>query len=111
MDAQIKGQLNQTIYVAERETIDYQTGELRYGDVASYDARVEGRMIKILNFKGDESVSHQQVILEGPITYDASDIIWLPDDDQTDWNQGHNPQAIKNAVDENGNHDFSVIFL
>ncbi|MDD5231542.1 MAG: hypothetical protein PHC43_09455 [Candidatus Marinimicrobia bacterium] len=111
MDYQLQQQLKQTVYMSSMDYPDPQTGEDRYNLPTAILARVVGKIRKITNKNGLETVSNQQIVLVGPVAIDASDIFWLPGEDHLNWSIAHHPQAISNNVDEFGNHDWSEVFL
>lgn len=111
MDYQLRQQCQQTIYIATQAGIDYQTGEESMGFASSYAARVMEKTQKVMAKDGTEKVSHSQIIMFSSMPTDCNFIVWLPGEDHTNWNEGHVPFAVKNAVDENGTYDYTRIYL
>ena len=111
MDYQLQTQCQQVIYAASYDTWDYKTGEIRHGDPSSYYARIIGKMKRVTGRDGIEVVSSKQLVMNSSMVDDCSQVFWLPEDDQTDWNQAKKPIAVSNRVDENGNFDYCMIFL
>lgn len=111
MDYQLKQQCNQTIYISSQSGIDYQTGEEVYGYQSSYSARVMENTEKVLGNDGIERVSHSQIIMYSSMPIDCSFVVWIPGDNQLNWNEAHIIYAIKNAVDEFGVYDYTKLWL
>jgi hypothetical protein len=102
MDPQLKAQLKQSITITPMTGIDYSTGEPTYGTARSHACRITGKIQRITNAQGEEVVSMQQIVLEGPVSHM---------DKVTLGGTTHSPKAVANHVDEKGRHDYSMIYL
>ncbi|MDD5229912.1 MAG: hypothetical protein PHC43_01130 [Candidatus Marinimicrobia bacterium] len=111
MDYQLRQQCRQTIYIATQAGIDYQTGEEVMGFASTYAARIMEKTQKVMTKNGIEVVSNSQIIMFSSMSINCDFVVWVPGEDHTNWDQAHTPLAVKNAVDENGNYDYTKIFL
>ena len=102
MDPQLKAQLKQSVTITPVTGIDYSTGEPTYGTARSHACRITGKIQRITNAQGEEVVSMQQIVLEGPVSH--MDKVTLGD-------TARQPEAVANHVDERGRHDYSMIYL
>ena len=100
MDAQLKKQLAQTIYIASPASVDA-FGQITYDPPVAIPARVEtGRDTKDEGADGEELASRMLIITEAAIT--IMDRVWLPGDDQTDATLARRPLSVLALPDEKG---------
>lgn len=107
MDAQLRSQLAQTIYVASASTVD-NYGQVTYGSPAAVKARVEderavssgsrGGVLEVED--GEERGSSVLIITETAIA--LSDRIWLPGDNQADPTLARRPVSVLVLPDARG---------
>jgi len=107
MDAQLKKQLAQTIYIASPASVDA-FGQITYDPPVAIPARVEndssvkagasGGAIEVED--GEEKSTKMLIITEAAIT--IMDRVWLPGEDETDATLARRPLSVLALPDEKG---------
>ena len=100
MDAQLKKQLAQTIYIASPASVDA-FGQISYDPPVAIAARVENdSSVKDDDADGEEKASNMLIITETAI--DIMDRVWLPGVDQNDAALARRPLSVLALPDEKG---------
>ena len=99
MDAQLKKQLAQTIYIASPASVDA-FGQITYDPPVAIAARVENDSNVKDDADGEEKASNMLVITETAI--DIMDRVWLPGVDQSDAALARRPLSVLALPDEKG---------
>lgn len=110
MDAQLRAQLAETIYVAAPSTVD-NYGQTTYAAPVAVKARVEhlvstisgGRGAAAEVTDGEQSASSMLIITESEIKPESR--VWLPGDNQADATLARRPLSVLRLPDERGNVD------
>lgn len=99
MDAQLKKQLAQTIYIASPASVDA-FGQITYDPPVAIAARVENDSSIKNDADGEEKASNMLIITETAI--DIMDRIWLPGVDQSDAALARRPLSVLALPNEKG---------
>ena len=99
MDAQLKKQLAQTIYIASPASVDA-FGQITYDPPVAIPARVENDSSVKDDADGEENASNMLIITEAAIT--IMDRVWLPGVDETDATVARRPLSVLALPDEKG---------
>ncbi len=108
MDAQLKAQLRQTIYVSTLSSMDANATPT-YGSPASRSARVEEDRQVITGANGEQITTSHRVIVEAAIA--PSSVLWLPGDSSADASLRREVLSVARFVDERGSDDHYELWV
>lgn len=110
VDAQLKRQFRQTVYVAAVAASRNVRGEPSFGAAASRSARWESRRELVRNASGEQVTSDFWMACENAVG--LLDRVWGPDDGNgTDATKARKPIKVEQCIDEKGNVSHYEVWL